>query len=147
MNLLIAAFGQIKSADPYYILYQQYLKRLPWKIALHELQDKTTCKADSLVIMNHIPKNSYVFVLDESGKNYSSAEFAHQLQTQMLNGRSHFSFLLGSAFGFDQQVLQKADQVIALGKITLPHKLARITLIEQLYRAYTIINHHPYHKE
>jgi len=146
MNLLIAAFGQIKNTDPCYSLYHEYKTRLPWKLDLLELQDKTRNKADSAVILQHIPKASYVIALDEHGIECSSVEFAQQLNKQMLLGKSHYSFIIGSAFGLDKTVLDRANQVMSLGKVTLPHKLARVILIEQLYRAYTIIHNHPYHK-
>ena len=88
-----------------------------------------------------------LFALDENGKDVSSTDFAKILQHGLDNGVSKACFMIGGPDGHGEQVLKKANHVIRLGKMTWPHQLARVMIAEQLYRAITIMNGHPYHRE
>jgi 23S rRNA (pseudouridine1915-N3)-methyltransferase len=91
------------------------------------------------------PKGSFVIALDETGTNLDSPSFARKLETWSESGRP-LVFLIGGSWGLDPALRSQAEAVISLGKQTLPHQLARIVLLEQLYRAETIIRKKEYHK-
>ena len=96
-------------------------------------------------LLENLPLSATIIVLDEGGKNYSSQEFAQKLGQWSEGGRP-VVFILGGSWGLDERVRQRANSVISLGKQTLPHLLARIVLLEQLYRAETILGGKTYHK-
>ncbi len=97
-------------------------------------------------LLKRIPANAYVVALDrESGKQVSSVELARRLNSLGVSGRSHVAFVLGGPLGLSREVLDDADERISLGNVTLPHALARIVLLEQLYRAVKIERGEKYH--
>ncbi|MFA6100231.1 MAG: 23S rRNA (pseudouridine(1915)-N(3))-methyltransferase RlmH [Patescibacteria group bacterium] len=96
-------------------------------------------------LLNKLPKDAYLVALDENGRQFSSQEFSVLLEREASTGRS-IIFLIGGSWGLDDEVLKKADLKLSLGKMTLPHSLARIVLLEQIYRAQTIIAGRTYHK-
>ena len=83
-------------------------------------------------------------LLDSRGKQYSSEELAQFLQREQLNAQP-LLFAIGGSDGFSDEVRRQADFALSLGRMTLPHELARVVLLEQLYRAFTILKNHPYH--
>lgn len=85
-------------------------------------------------------------VLDEKGKNLTSREFAEQIARWRDGGAGEIVFLIGGADGHDRSLVAKADFVVALGRATFPHMLVRTILVEQIYRAMTILSGHPYHR-
>ena len=91
--------------------------------------------------------NSKLIALDENGKQFSSVNFSKIIADYQLNGCSELNFVIGGAFGLAKEVLELANLQLSLGAMTMPHMIARIILIEQIYRAQTIIAGHPYHKE
>lgn len=88
----------------------------------------------------------YIIALDGSGKLLSSEDLAELLKTNMTNGESEFSFVIGGSNGLSDLVKTKANKIVSFGKITFPHQLFRVVLSEQIYRAFTINNHINYHK-
>ncbi len=84
-------------------------------------------------------------LLDSRGKQMSSEEFAEFLDKHQQRGTQHLWFAVGGADGFSEEARKAAATQLALGKMTLPHELARVVLLEQLYRAFTILKGHPYH--
>ncbi|MBI2956517.1 MAG: 23S rRNA (pseudouridine(1915)-N(3))-methyltransferase RlmH [Acidobacteria bacterium] len=102
----------------------------PWAVA--EARGK---KGDALVIL-----------LDAAGTGPTSEEFARWLAKQMNSGRKQLVFLLGGAEGFAEETKRQADLLLSLSKMTLPHELARVVLLEQLYRAFAFLRDHPYPK-
>lgn len=97
------------------------------------------------VLLDKIPSSTTIVVLDEGGKNVSSAELATKIEQWSEGGRS-ILFIIGGSWGLDERVKQKAHATLSLGRQTLPHFLARIVLLEQLYRAETILAGKTYHK-
>lgn len=87
-----------------------------------------------------------VVLLDAEGRAFSSEEFARWLARQEQSGRSRLVFLLGGAEGFPAETKQQADELLSLSAMTLPHELARVVLLEQLYRAFAFLREHPYPK-
>ena len=88
----------------------------------------------------------YIIALDGVGKLLSSEDLAELLKTNMTNGESEFSFVIGGSNGLSDLVKTKANKIVSFGKITFPHQLFRVVLSEQIYRAFTINNHINYHK-
>lgn len=152
MKFTIAAIGKAKSSSLEMQIAADYLKRLPWFCEFKEAEEKRNLPAEKLkereaeLLWTLVPENSVRIVLDEHGKTIDSQAFAALLSSFQDEGRSHFSFLIGGAYGHGALVKKQADVTISLGKMTWPHLLVRAMLAEQLYRAYTILNNHPYHK-
>ena len=150
MEIVIKALGKEKSREIKQ-LAQEYLIRTRWHISVieHELNKNLSENEQKLQegkwLMSNIPDNTFIYVLDEKGKQYTSHEFSGALVKNQSIYKNIY-FLIGGAFGLSEEVKQKANTLIAFGKMTFPHKLVRLMLVEQLYRAYSIVNGHPYHK-
>jgi 23S rRNA (pseudouridine1915-N3)-methyltransferase len=97
-------------------------------------------------ILSSIPPHSLIVVLDERGKNPTTRQLAQMLEKWQHNGQD-VTFIIGSADGLHDDIKSRAGYTLALSSMTLPHGLARVILIEQLYRAISIIRNHPYHRE
>jgi len=139
MLLHIIARGRI-GRSPEAELVDRYLKRISWSTKITELPEsggKVPPPSD----------NSVTILLDEKGEQLGSMAFAHHLEKWRDNGRREARFLIGGADGFDDADRAKADLLIAFGKATWPHLLARAMLAEQLWRATSILANHPYHRE
>ena len=121
-------------------LVDRYLKRIVWPTRVTELPD-TGGKQP----LQH--RETVTILLDEKGEQLTSAELAQRLGAWRDSGRREARFLIGAADGFADQDRQKADLLLAFGKATWPHLLARAMLAEQLWRATSILANHPYHRE
>ncbi len=97
-------------------------------------------------ILSKLDKSDFVVALVIEGKTLSSPELASCLQGWMNEGRGKFSFVIGGSLGLSAEVLSRADYSLSFGKMTFSHQLFRIMLLEQLYRAFKIMNNEPYHK-
>ncbi|MFM2257575.1 MAG: hypothetical protein RIQ28_1422 [Pseudomonadota bacterium] len=139
MRLHIIARGKI-GRSPEADLVDRYLKRLTWPYKITELPDRggTLPAAE---------RNSRTVLLDEKGAQLSSMELARLMERWRDDGVSEIRFCLGAADGFDDADRAAADQLIAFGRATWPHLIARAMLAEQLYRATSILANHPYHRE
>ncbi len=94
-----------------------------------------------------VPAGSFIIALDERGKSLSSNEFARIVQKKLESGTQGIAFLIGGPDGHGQPVHDNAGLLLSFGKMTWPHMLARVLLVEQVYRAVTILVNHPYHRE
>ncbi len=103
-------------------------------------------KSEGEKILFSIPKGAYLVALDKGGKTWSSREFSKILEKWFNAGGSHIAFLIGGPDGLSEAVIEKAQVKLSFGPMTWPHQLARVMLLEQLYRAFTIRERHPYHK-
>lgn len=139
MRLHIIARGKI-GRSPEAELVDRYLKRISWPTKLTELPDRggTIPPAE---------RNSRTVLLDEKGEQLGSLEFAQMLDKWRDDGVGEVRFCLGAADGFDDKERKEADRLIAFGRATWPHLMARAMLAEQLYRATSILANHPYHRE
>ena len=97
-------------------------------------------------ILAKIPEQSYVFAMAIQGKQYDSVEFANEIDKLGTAGKSDIVFIIGGSLGLSQAVLSRANLHISFGKLTYPHQLMRLVLVEQIYRAFRIIHGHAYHK-
>ena len=99
---------------------------------------------ESNSILSHIKKDSYVIALDLKGKMYSSEEFSDKLENISLTN-SYITFLIGGSLGMSENLLQSANELICFSKMTFPHQLFRVFLLEQIFRAFKISNNESYH--
>lgn len=97
------------------------------------------------LIIKQIRPDQVSILLDENGRSFDSGKFAGFIQQEMNTGVKVINFIVGGAYGFSEEVRQKADFKIALSPMTFSHQIVRIIFMEQLYRAFTIINNEPYH--
>ena len=97
-------------------------------------------------ILQAIHKDSFVFCLDLKGKNFSSEEFSQKIDDIALNSNSHITFIIGGTLGLNDDVLKKKKKKISFSKMTFPHQLMQVILLEQIYRAFKINNNETYHK-
>ncbi|MBN9542226.1 MAG: 23S rRNA (pseudouridine(1915)-N(3))-methyltransferase RlmH [Alphaproteobacteria bacterium] len=149
MKIKILSVGKIAKSSSEDLLLQEYVKRTKWKINIIEIPDsqKENKKLDDASrILAEINKDDFVIALDERGDNLSSMQFKEILAKNLDIGKE-IVFIIGGADGLDESVRQRANKLISFGKMTIPHKLVRVLLAEQIYRAYSIITNHPYHRE
>jgi 23S rRNA (pseudouridine1915-N3)-methyltransferase len=155
MQLVIAAVGH---KMPAWIDtgFTEYAKRMPpdCRIVLKEIKpvDRSGSRsAETVMAMEKsrieavIPKGSRLVALDERGKDLTSAQLAKNL-AQWQQGGTDVTFVIGGADGLDAQFKQQADMLLRISSLTLPHGMVRVLLAEQLYRAWSIIQNHPYHR-
>ena len=152
MRISIVALGRARISFEAK-LFEYYSDKLTqWKITLIEKEVRKqvapnkTISAEGDLISRAIPKDSFLVALDENGKQVSSKEFANILSHQKDFGCGEITFLIGGANGLSPTLITRADLVLSLGRLTWPHLLARVLLIEQIYRAQQIIIGHPYHR-
>ena len=88
-----------------------------------------------------------VFLVDEKGKHYNSISFSEKLKNKIQNSPKRIVFIVGDAYGFPLDLYRRCDETISLSKLTFPHEIARLIIVEQIYRAIMIIKNHPYHHE
>ncbi len=97
-------------------------------------------------LLKRVKEGSYIVLLDLAGEQVSSEVLASKLENIMTSGSSHITFIIGGSLGLDQSLINKADYRISLSKMTFPHQLARLILLEQIYRAFKINRNETYHK-
>ena len=97
-------------------------------------------------LLERIKPDQYVIALDLKGKSLSSEELAAKLEELALYGRSNLVFIIGGSYGLAQEVLKRADFSLSFSKLTFPHQLMRLILLEQIYRSFKIMKGEPYHK-
>ena len=147
MRLTIVSVGH-KMPDWVTAATQDYVKRMPadCSIQIKEIKPDLTPAKEAIKIAAAIPKGSKVIALDERGKDQTTQNLATQLASWRQDGVD-ITFLIGGADGLDPSLKMNAQAQWRLSSLTLPHAMARVLLVEQLYRAWTILQGHPYHRE
>lgn len=132
--------------------YAEYAKRLSRELPLELIEvaaksrdPSRAMSEEGAALLAAIPKGAHVVALDGGGRAWSSEELAQQLARWRMQGKD-LAFLIGGADGFASTVLDRADQKWSLGPATLPHPLVRIVVVEQIYRAASLLANHPYHR-
>ena len=97
-------------------------------------------------ILKYVKEDSYVITLEIRGKMLTSEELSEKVDTLGIQGISHIIFIIGGSIGLGKEVLKRSDYALSFSKMTFPHQLMRVILLEQIYRSYRSINHEPYHK-
>ncbi len=159
MKVTIITVGKIKEK---YLkdAISEYTKRLSkyCKLEIVEVADeKTPDNASDVVeeqirskeaerILKYVKDDAYVVTLEINGKQLSSEELADKIEKLGVQGTSHIIFIIGGSIGLGKEVLVKSNYALSFSKMTFPHQLMRVILLEQIYRSYRIINGEPYHK-
>lgn len=159
MKIDICCVGKVKESA-FRDMISEYSKRLSRYANLSILEvadEKTPENASEAVeegikkkegerLLSAIKENSFVIALAIDGKNLSSTELADKVNSLGINGISHIQFVIGGSLGLSPEVLRRADMKLSFGRMTFPHQLMRVILLEQIYRSYRIINNETYHK-
>ena len=151
MMIRIIAVGKIKE-DYFTDAIAEYVKRLGGYTKLSIVQvpdeknDVQTLDKEAEHIFKALDEHDYVITLEIRGKKFSSEGFADLIEQLEISGHSDITFIIGGSLGLSPKVSERADQKISFSDMTFPHQLMRVILLEQIYRAYKIIRHEPYHK-
>ena len=147
-----------KTKDPWLLKVEdKYLKRIEQHLPVQKTmvpdfkksdphQESTQSQREAQNIERHLSPKTYLAVLDSLGEELTSPQLASSLADLMNRGVSEVTFLVGGHLGIPKRIKDRADLKLSLTKLTLPHELARVVLLEQIYRAVTIIKGLPYHK-
>ncbi|MCR5742626.1 MAG: 23S rRNA (pseudouridine(1915)-N(3))-methyltransferase RlmH [Lachnospiraceae bacterium] len=111
-----------------------------------EAEEELIKKREGDRILAKLPDNAYVCVLAINGKNLSSTELADKMSKICVSGYDHIVFIIGGSLGLSEDVNKKADMLLSFSRMTFPHQLMRVVLLEQIYRGFRILNNEPYHK-
>jgi 23S rRNA (pseudouridine1915-N3)-methyltransferase len=154
MKLLLIWIGKTKDRRLSELI-DEYLHRLS-KYARYDVRQlreargavepAAVLEAEAGLILNAVASDVYKVVLDQRGEEFSSLAFARKVQQWQIKGVREAAFIIGGHFGFAERVRESADLIWSLSTLTLTHEMARLVLVEQLYRAFTIIHGHPYQK-
>jgi len=148
MKISILSLRQ-KKKDPFMDIQNDYLNKISnWKVCNREIFNKKKLdkRASSEILESKLELGAYAILLDEKGVNFSSCNFAQMLEEKAIHGEKELVFIIGGAEGVTESLKRKAKKIISFGKATWPHKMVRLMLIEQIYRAQQILRGHPYHK-
>ena len=153
MKIKLVFFGKQKSSSVYDLI-REYIKRtnkyINCEVSYLVVNDQDPIKKkkrEFSKFSDMINKDDRVFLLDERGKQYDSLGFASKLSQCIDLGIKRVVFVVGGAYGFSEEMYNASNELISLSKLTLTHEIARLFVSEQIYRAMTIINNHPYHHE
>lgn len=159
MKITLVTVGKIKEKF-FEDAIKEYSKRLSRYCKLEILQvadEKTPEGASEAVelqikekegqrILSLIRDDAYVIALEIEGKMLDSEELAERIEKLGVSGISQIVFVIGGSLGLSAQVMKRADYALSFSRMTFPHQLMRVVLLEQIYRSYRIMNHQPYHK-
>jgi 23S rRNA (pseudouridine1915-N3)-methyltransferase len=159
MKVTIATVGKLKER---YLKdgISEYVKRLSRfaELELVEVDDEHAPETLSVAqtsqvkcreaerLLKRVKDGSYIILLDLAGQQLDSEDFSAKLENIMLTGNSHITFIIGGSLGLDQSLISAANYRMCLSKMTFPHQLARLILLEQVYRAFKIMKNETYHK-
>lgn len=159
MRITIISVGKIKekylnmAIDEYTKRLQKYCKLEIIEVPDEKTEENASASMNEIVkhkegerILKHIKDDSFVITLEILGKLLTSEELADKINTLGINGQSHITFIIGGSLGLSQKVLAKSDFALSFSKMTFPHQLMRVILLEQIYRSFRINMNEPYHK-
>ncbi len=158
MRVTVACIGRLKGAEQE--LCDRYVKRIKGggrQVSFDSLEIKEIGESrnkavlarkaeEASALLAKVPTKGHIFCMDEQGKNFSTSQFSEKIMTLRDDGVRDIIFILGGADGLSQDILKQSHGKISLGKMTMPHGLARVVLLEQLYRMMTLWAGHPYHR-
>ncbi|MCH5253428.1 MAG: 23S rRNA (pseudouridine(1915)-N(3))-methyltransferase RlmH [Lachnospiraceae bacterium] len=159
MRIDIISVGKIKeqyfreAVSEYQKRLSRYCKLDIFEVEDEKTPDKASAAEEDLIrakeaerILKYIKDDTCVITLEIAGKIYDSVEFAQKLEKLGIQGYSHLQFIIGGSLGLHEKVCSRADLAVSFSKMTFPHQLMRVILLEQIYRSYRIIHGEPYHK-
>ena len=158
MKLKVISIGQLKN-NPILEIQRDYESRilnLSKSVGIKNLEIKELPiskkssikerqKEEAKIIFQYIKQDNFNIFLDGKGENINSVEVSQIISKSSFDGKD-LVFFIGGPDGFDEKIIKVANKIISFGRVTWPHKLIRIMLLEQLYRGITILNNHPYHR-
>lgn len=136
--------GKLK-VGPEFSLISEYQKRLKNILTIREIKQSNK-DTEAVEIIAALPEKTYVILLDELGKNLTSRSFSELLEKASFTHKS-IVLIIGGADGSSESIKKRADFTLSFGTLTWPHMLVRVMATEQIYRAITILNNHPYHRD
>lgn len=158
LSINIICIGKIKekffkdSIDEYSKRLTKYCKLNILELPDEKIPDKINSNIENEIkskecnnIINHIKKDSYIICLDLNGKEFSSEEFSKNIENISMQS-SNITFIIGGSLGLNEKILNLANQKICFSKLTFPHQLIRVFLLEQIFRAFKISNNETYHR-
>lgn len=159
MKITVLCAGKIKE-DFYRKAIAEYEKRLSryCKLEIIEVADEKTPDSASAAVemqikekegerlLKYIREDTYVIALAIEGRMLDSVQMSHSLEKLGLTGKSHVAFVIGGSLGLSEKILKRADEKLSFSRMTFPHQLMRVILLEQIYRSYRIMHNEPYHK-
>lgn len=159
MKITLLAVGKIKESF-YRQAIQEFQKRLAryCKLEIIEVADEKTPEHASAAeeiqikekegqrLMKHFREDAFICALAIEGNMLDSLELSEKIEKLGVLGKSHIIFVIGGSLGLSEQILQKADFLLSFSRMTFPHQLMRVILLEQIYRSYRILAKEPYHK-
>lgn len=139
-------------------LIRYYIPRIPkhWNFEMLEISDVKNAKnltpeqlkkEEAKLFQNHIESSDLVILLDEKGKQFTSREFSEKIDHWMGSSVKKVNILIGGAYGFSDEIYQRANEKMSLSKMTFTHQMIRLFFVEQIYRAATILQGKPYHND
>ena len=155
MKIKLVVVGKTKKNE-LITLINDYLKRINFYIKFNivevtslkskKINEKELRKIEGENILKTIKENEVLFLLDENGKSFNSVDFSKFIENKIQQNKN-ITFAIGGAYGFSKEVYENSAQSISISKMTFSHQIARLFFTEQLFRAFTIINNHPYHND
>ena len=155
MEIKLIVVGKTKSSELVRLM-NEYVKRINFYkkfkiIVVNSLKSKKNSekeikKIEGENVLKIVKKNELIFLLDENGKSFNSRKFADFLSNKFKTNKS-IVFVVGGANGFSNEIKQKSNEIISLSEMTFSHQIIRLFFTEQVYRALTILNNHPYHND
>ena len=155
MEIKLIVVGKTKSSELVRLI-NEYVKRINFYkkfkiIVVNSLKSKKNSekkikKIEGENVLKRVKKNELIFLLDENGKSFNSRKFADFLSNKFKTNKS-IVFVVGGAHGFSNEIKQKSNEIISLSEMTFSHQIIRLFFTEQVYRALTILNNHPYHND
>lgn len=159
MKITILCVGKIKE-DFYRKAVAEYAKRLGryCSLSIIETADEKTpdsagealerqiCEKEGERLLSHARPDMYVIALAIDGRQMDSVQMSGRLERLFCDGKSHVAFMIGGSLGLSEQALGRADEIWSFSKMTFPHQLMRVILLEQVYRSFRIMRCEPYHK-
>ena len=155
MEIKLIVVGKTKSSELVGLI-NEYIKRINFYkkfkiIVVNSLKSKKNSekeikKIEGENVLKSVKKNELIFLLDENGKSFNSRKFANFLSNKFKTNKS-IVFVVGGAHGFSNEIKQKSNEIISLSEMTFSHQIIRLFFTEQVYRALTILNNHPYHND
>lgn len=153
MKLILAAFGKMRSAElsaaagEYFKRLRKYTSAEVLDIKEERGESPAARRREAQRLAGSLREGDFLVLCDERGRQLSSRELADLLAKRERAGRGRSVFLVGGPYGVDESLRARADLVLSLGRLTLPHEIARLVLVEQIYRAFTILRGEKYHHE
>ncbi len=152
MKITLIAIGKLKNSD-FEPLFLKYCSRMNWRIDTHEIVPKSfkqisdvIAYEESQILQILESTQGAIIVLDETGIHCDSLAFSKMLSGIQNDYLGRATFIIGGAYGLTEALKKRSTYCLSLGKMTWPHLLVRVLLVEQLYRAKCILERHPYHK-